>query len=455
MLRFSRREFLGATAAAAVLRGDPWAQVPAILARIQPPKFPDREFDVTRYGARPDGKTDATEAFRKAIAACSQAGGGRVVARGGEFLTGAIHLQSHVNLHVAAGATLRFSTDPRQYLPVVFTRWEGTECVNYSALIYAYGQQNVAVTGEGTLDGQAADANWWAWKGRRGSGEGDPNQTAARDRLVKMADQGVAPEKRVFGAGGYLRPNFIQTYKCQNVLIDGITIRNSPMWEIHPALSRNVTVRGVKISSHGPNNDGCDPESCSDVLIKDCIFDTGDDCIAIKSGRNNDGRRVNVPVENVIVQGCTMKDGHGGVTIGSEISGSARHIFAEDCRMDSPNLDRALRLKTNSYRGGVIEDVHMRNVAIGQVARAIVDIDFFYEEGDGGPFPPTVRNIGVQNVTCKKSRQALYLRGFKTAPIRDVYIQDCTFDGAAEPSRLENVEGLRMVNVRINGQLQK
>jgi polygalacturonase len=216
-----------------------------------------------------------------------------------------------------------------------------------------------------------------------------------------------------------------------------------------------VTVRGVTVSSHGPNNDGCDPESCSDVLIKDCVFDTGDDCIALKSGRNNDGRRVNVPIENVIVQGCTMKDGHGGVTIGSEISGSARHIFAEDCRMDSPNLERALRLKTNSYRGGVIEDVHMRNVVIGQVARAVVDIDFFYEEGDGGPFPPVVRNIGVRNVTCKKSRQALYLRGFKTAPIRDIHIQDCTFDGAAEANRLENVEGLRMVNVRINGQLQK
>ena len=171
------------------------------------------------------------------------------------------------------------------------------------------------------------------------------------------------------------------------MLIEGVTIVNSPMWEIHPVLCQNVTVRDVSIGSHGPNNDGCDPESCRDVLIEGCMFDTGDDCIAIKSGRNDDGRRVNVPSENVIIRNCTMKDGHGGVVIGSEISGGVRNVFAEHCRMDSPHLDRALRLKNNAVRGGVVEDIYMRDVTVGQVAEAVLTIDFFYEEGDSGSVP--------------------------------------------------------------------
>jgi len=223
------------------------------------------------------------------------------------------------------------------------------------------------------------------------------------------------------------------------------------MWEIHPVLSTNVTVRGVTISSHGPNNDGCDPESCRDVLIERCSFDTGDDCIALKSGRNNDGRRVGVPIENVIIRDCTMKDGHGGVTIGSEISGGARNIFAERCTMDSPRLDRALRIKTNSVRGGVIEHVFMRDVTVGQVSDAVATIDFTYEEGDAGNFPPVVRDVEVRNVTSRKSVYGLLLRGYKSAPISDVRLTDCTFDNVAKADILENVKDVRLSNVRING----
>jgi polygalacturonase len=236
--------------------------------------------------------------------------------------------------------------------------------MNYSPLIYAFEQRDIAITGSGTLDGQAADENWWRWKGGRGAADG--TQTAARDRLMAMAAKGVPVAQRTCGEGDYLRPNFIQPYRCQNVLIDGVTVLNSPMWEIHPVLCRNVTVRNVAVSSHGPNNDGCDPESCRDVLIEGCTFDTGDDCIALKSGRNEDGRRLAVPVENIVIRNCTMKDGHGGVVIGSEVSGGARNIFAERCRMDSPNLDRALRIKTNSVRGGFVEHVYMHHVAYQQ-----------------------------------------------------------------------------------------
>ena len=447
----NRRAFLKTLAVLAA--ADPWDEAAAILKRIRPPSFPNRDFDITRYGAAGDGAKDSTAAIRRAIAVCSQAGGGRVIVPAGRFLTGSIHLKSNVNLHVGAGATLLFDRDPRKYLPAVFTRWEGVECMNYSPFIYAFEQENIAITGEGTLDGQADCEHWWPWKGRTDCGwkKGDPSQEKARNLLFKMSDEGVPPEKRVFGEGGLLRPMFVQPYRSRNVLIEGVSIRNSPMWEIHPALCRNVTVRGVKVSSHGPNNDGCDPESCTDVSIKDCVFDTGDDCIALKSGRNSDGRRVGVACENIVIQGCQMKDGHGGVTIGSEISGSARNIFAENCQMDSPNLDRVLRLKTNSVRGGVIENVYLRNITVGQVADAIVQVDFHYEEGNSGKFKPVVRNIELRSVTAKKSKYALYLRGYEDAPIENIRLVDCAFDQVAKPDVLEHVKGLVRRNVRVNG----
>jgi polygalacturonase len=268
---------------------------------------------------------------------------------------------------------------------------------------------------------------------------------------MEMGARGLPVAERMFGPGHDLRPNFIQPYSCQNVLIEDITIVHSPMWEIHPVLCTNVTVRGVTIGSHGPNNDGCDPESCRDVLIERCTFDTGDDCIALKSGRNDDGRRVNVPVENVVIRDCVMKDGHGGVVIGSEISGGARNIFAERCRMDSPRLDRALRIKTNSVRGGTIEHVYLRDVTVGEVAEAVVTVNFFYEEGDAGRFPPVVHDIDVRNVTSRKSQHALLLRGYAHAPIRDVRLVDCRFDGVAKADVLEAVEGLTFSNVTVNG----
>ena len=432
-----RRDFLKLAAVMSVLpaqRGnaaDPWDEARAILARIKEPAFPNRDFDAKGYGS-----------INEAIAACNSAGGGRVVVPAGEFTTGALRLKSRVNLHLSAGATLKFSTDPKAYLPVVFTRWEGTELMSYSPFIYAFDEQDVAITGSGVLDGQSDATHWWDWT---------RSQAAARRKLVEFGAAGTPVAERVFGEGSFLRPNFIQPYRCRNVFIEGVTIRNSPMWEIHPVLCSNVIVRGVTIDSHGPNNDGCNPESCRDVLIEGCSFDTGDDCIALKSGRNNDGRRVGVPVENVIVRDCTMKDGHGGVTIGSEISGGARNIFAERCKMDSPQLDRALRMKTNSVRGGVIERVFMRDVTIGQVREAVVAIDFNYEEGDAGQFTPVVRDIEVRNVTSQKSNYALLLRGYARTPVTNVRLQDCRFENVAREDLLENVKDIVFRNVSVNG----
>jgi polygalacturonase len=428
-----------------------WDMVPGILARIKAPTFPSRTFDVTKYGAVGDGRTDCTAAFRSAIAACNGAGGGRVLVPAGRFLTGAIHLKSNVDLHVAKDATLAFTTDTKAYLPQVPTRFEGMELMGYSPFIYALDQENIAITGEGTLDGQASDENWWEWKG--GAKAGPRSQLPARNRLQAMMQTGVPTAQRVFGEGDFLRPNFIQPYRCRNVLIEGVTIVRSPMWEINPTLCTNVTVRGVHIDSHGPNNDGCDPDSCRDVLIENCYFDTGDDCIAIKSGRNEDGRRIHVPTENVIIRGCQMKDGHGGVTIGSEISGGVRYVFVERCVMDSPNLDRALRFKNNAARGGVLEHVYMRDVTVGQVADAVLSIDFYYEEGQKGDFIPVVRDVEMRNVTSKKSNYGVYARAYDKSEISNLRFIDCTFDGVVKGNVTERVMGVEARNVRVNGAL--
>ena len=451
-ISLNRREFLlssgfGALAASLLSRtaSAGWNSVPTILARIQAPSFPDRDFDITQYGAEGDGISNCSEAFLRAINACNRAGGGRLIIPQGDYLTGAIRLRSNVNLHLSEGATLRFSPDPRLYLPAVYTRWEGVECMNYAPFIYAFEQENIAVTGSGTLDGQASNEHWWPWTGGSPSFRSGPakaNQMAARTKLFRMGENDIPVRDRVFGEGSNLRPNFVQFYRCRNVLIEDVTIRNSPMWMIHPVLCTNVTVRKVSLVSHGPNNDGCNPESSHDVLIENCFFDSGDDCIAVKSGRNRDGRRIGAPSENIVVRNCRMKDGHGGITIGSEASGGVRNVFAENCNMDSPNLERALRLKTNSVRGGFIENVFMRNVTVGQVRDAVLRINLFYEEGDAGQFPPSVHDIEMTNVTSQKSKYALYLRGYKHSPLRNIRLSHCSFNNTALPDVIENVEGL-------------
>jgi polygalacturonase len=428
-----------------------WSQLKTVLAQIKAPVFPDKDFSIVNYGAKGDGTTDCTDAFKKAIDACNNAGGGRVVVPDGDFLTGAIHLKSNVNLFLSDKATIKFSTDPNKYLPIVFTRFESTECYNYSPLIYAIGQQNIAVTGKGKLDGQADDTNWWKWKGSK-----DPlakTQIASVKMLNKMGDDGVPVEKRILGDGHYMRPNFIQFVKCKNILIDGVSIVRSPMWEINPVLSENITVQNVKINSLGPNNDGCDPECCKNVLIKNCDFSTGDDCIAIKSGRNDDGRRVNVPCENIVIQDCRMNDGHGGVVIGSEVSGSVRNVWAENCTMDSPNLDRALRIKTNSVRGGTIENIFMRNVKVGQVTEAVILVSFNYQEGDTGKFTPIVRNIFVSNVTSEKSQYGLYFDCYERSPVTNVVIENCKFNGVKSNNLMKFTKDLTFKDFYINGKL--
>jgi polygalacturonase len=422
-----------------------------ILARIKPPVFPDREFDITRYGAVADNSFDCTDAIRKAIAECARQGGGRVMVPAGEFITGAIELKSRVNLHVSEGATLRFSRDTSKY-PTVFSRWEGMELMNYSALVYAFEQENIGISGKGTLDGNADLEHWWPWKGNEQGGyKSGPTQAEDRAKLYDMVARRVPVHQRVFGQGHYLRPQFIQPYRCKNVLIEGVRLLNSPMWQVTPCLCSNVTIRDLSISSSGPNTDGCDPESCSDVLIKNCFFNTGDDCIAIKSGRNDDGRRVHAPSQNIVIQDCRMQDGHGAITIGSEITGGVRNVFVENCRLDSPHLDSAIRIKNNALRGGIIENIYARNLTVGEIRIAALNVDFNYEEGSKGNYKPVCRNVSIQNLKTQKTQYALYLRGFKTAPIENISLIDCDFAGVEKGNLIENVRGVTLENVRING----
>jgi polygalacturonase len=460
----SRRDALLTAAALAAAPAtaavpDDWAMARQIVARIKPPTFPDRDFLLEDFGGDPRGLVDNTEAFRRAIAACHDAGGGRVLVRAGDWLTGAIHLKSRVNLHLEAGAVVRFRTDPAAYLPMVFTRWEGVELMNYSPFVYAFEQEDIAITGQGVLDGQSSRDNWWPWKGPwasdgvHGWREGMPDQRPARARLFQMAEDRIPVAERRFGPGSYLRPNFIQPYRCKNVLIEGVKLRHSPMWQLHPVLCENVTIRGLDIASYGPNNDGCDPESCKDVLIEDCTFATGDDCIAINSGRNEDGRRVNVPCENLVIRNCRMADGHGGITIGSQISGHVRNVFAENCRLDSPNLDHAIRFKNNALRGGILEHIRYRNLQVGQVRHAVITVDFNYEEGANGRFTPVLRDVVIEKVTSTKSEFAVDLEGLPKAPAEAIRIADCDFRGVAKPSIVANVQGLSLQNVRVNGRV--
>jgi len=430
---------------------EPLQEIEALKAQIKAPEFPDRTFLLSDYGAVGDGTTKNTAAFKQAIEACHQAGGGRVVVPQGTFLTGAIYLKSNVNLHLADSATILFSRDSSDY-PIVFTRWEGMECMNYSAFIYAYGEENIAITGNGTLDGNANNDYWWWWCGAKKFGwqERLGKQTPARNALHELMHEEVDPKTRVFGDGHYLRPNFVQPYKCKNVWIADVKLINSPMWNLNPVLCENVLIEKVKVISHGPNNDGCDPEASKNVWIRDCYFDTGDDCIAIKSGRDEDGRNIGRPAENHIIENCIMRDGHGGVVIGSEIAGGARNIYAINCQMDSPNLDRVLRIKTSSSRGGTIENVFMKDVLVGNFKEAAVHCNMFYEQP--GNYMPIIRNIWVENLKVEKGGQhALMVAAYKESPITNLRMINCDMQGIKEAFQVDYVKDLVFENVRING----
>ena len=452
-------------------------QYQQIERSIRVPQFTDRDFPITKYGAKAtatiakkgmstkDIAAKNQKAINKAIEKCSKKGGGRVIVPAGQhFLTAAIELKSHVNLVIEEGAVLEFAFEPELY-PIVPTRWEGVDCWNLSPCIYAYQQTDIAITGKGTIDGGGSNETWWPWvsNARFGFKEGMKvhQWNGARQRLLKAAEDGIDMDQRRFGTQDGLRPQLISPNQCDGVLVENVTLLRSPFWVIHPLLCNDVTVRGVHVNNDGPNGDGCDPESCDRVMIENCFFNTGDDCIAIKSGRNNDGREggqgryAGRPSKNIIIRNCEMQNGHGGVVIGSEISGGCQNVFAHDCKMDSPNLDRVLRIKTNSCRGGVIENINMRNVTVGQCKEAVLKINTDYEPREVccRGFNPTVRNVWMENVTCQKSKYGVMIVGMPNdCQVYDIDVKNCQFNGvAAGNSMTGQYRDVRFDNLQVNG----
>lgn len=441
-----------------------------IESRIVAPTFKNNVYNITKYGASEKATAAKNQAaINKAIADCSKKGGGRVVVPAGTYMTGAITLQSNVNLVLEKGATIKFAFDPKLY-PLVYTRYEGLDLYNYSPCIYSNGAKNIGITGEGTIDGNGSKETFWQWTGVPYFGY-DKEKTKEncrypaegqtlgyRDQLQKMCEDNTPLKERVFGMGKGLRMQLVNLVNSENIIIEGVTMVNSPFWVMHPLFSKNITVRGVKVYNEGPNGDGCDPESCEDVLIENCIFHTGDDCIAIKSGRNADGRRDGRPSKNIIVRGCTMEDGHGGVVIGSEISAGCNNVFVENCKMDSPKLDRILRIKTNSCRGGVTENIYMRNVEVGKCKEAVMRINLNYQPKEAAErgHNPTVRNIWMENVTCKESKYGILINGLEDVDnIYNINVKNCRFDGVKDKAveRTGLSHGLNFENLFVNGSL--
>ncbi len=428
---------------------------------IKVPTFCTDTFSITSFGASQDSTSRANGlAINAAIDSCNATGGGVVLIPAGTWLTGPITLKSNVNLHVAEGATVRFSTDYNEYNNTVVTRWEGVDCHNLHPLIYANDATNIGLTGKGILDGQGDNEHWWFMKGKKRYGyqEGMLSQAdGGRDSLLAYdLRKTPLPERKIFRLQDALRPQFVNFRNCKSVLIEDVTLKNSPFWTIHPLFVDDLIVRGVNIDNFGPNGDGCDPESCRNVLIENCTFNTGDDCIAIKSGRNNDGRRWARPSENIYVRNCQMKNGHGGVVLGSEIAGGYKNLWVENCNMDSPELDRVIRIKTSDCRGNVIENVWVRNITVGKCYECILKINLLYEpeENCDHSFPPTVQNIHLENVTSKESKFGVFIIGYDDKPmnVNNITVDDCQFDGVTNGNSIKGATNVVFSNLKINGE---
>lgn len=421
------------------------------MPAIKVPVFPKRDFPVTDFGAK-EGE-DISKAIGRAISACHDAGGGRVVIPRGNWLTGKVHFQSNVNLHLEKDAVLSFSDNPEDYLPAVQSSWEGMECFNYSPLIFAFECTNVAISGEGRLE--AKMGTWKEWSGR------PPAHMEALKKLYTMASTNVPVEERQMAEGeNHLRPQFIQFNRCKNVLIEGVRIRNSPFWTIHLLLCDSVVIRRVDIWAHGHNNDGVDPEMTSNLLIEDCVFDQGDDAIAIKAGKNQDAWRLDTPTQNVVMRNCTIKEGHQLVAIGSELSGGIRNVYVHDCRFENEEADKPqniLMIKTNHRRGGFVENITVENVEARstRVGLMTIDADVLYQWRKLVPTYETrltkIRGVTFRNVKANETGTPFRILGDKLEPVRDVTIDNVTIGTVrGMKSRYENAENVKETNIRID-----
>lgn len=436
-----------------------WATQPeAILARIAPPAFPAVDYPITDYGARAGGDYDNHPSIKDAIAACHQGGGGRVLIPAGEwYCAGPVHLQSGVNLHLEEGAILRFSDQVEDYLPLVKVRWEGTVNWNYSPLIYAYQQTDIALTGTGEIDGNARE---WSVEWRK-------QQKPDKKRLRQMGNDLVPEDQRVFGNGfldlngdgqddGYgdgqphwLRPSLVEFYECENVLIAELTLRNSPFWTVHPVFCRNVSIRGLRVYGGYLNDDGIDPDSCTDVLIEDCYIETKDDAISIKAGRDQDAWQ-RPPCRNILIRNCRLNSGVNSFCVGSEMSGGVENVFVEDCHI--LNGKHGLNFKCNLDRGGQVQHIYLRNITIDTVREAMFIFRMDYHGYRGNNYPTKFNNFYATNIDCQVVLEKPFkIVGVESEPVQRVYLGDITVQQAGQTSELAFAKAVLARDVQIAG----
>ena len=383
--------------------------------------YPDKDFVITDYGAKPGGETDNTKAITAAIEACYKAGGGRVVVPDGIWLTGPVHFKSNVNLYLEENAILSFSDNPKDYLPAVMTSWEGLECYNYSPLLYAFECENVAISGKGTL--QPKMGTWKVWFKRP-----QPHLEALKELYTK-ASTGVPVEERQMAVGeNNLRPHLIHFNRCKNIQLEGFRIRESPFWTIHIYMCDGGVVRNLDVRAHGHNNDGIDFEMSKNFLVENCSFDQGDDAVVIKAGRNQDAWRLNTPCENIVIRNCQILKGHTLLGIGSEISGGIRNVYMHDCT--APNsVMRLFFVKTNHRRGGFVENIYMKDVNAGNVQRVLeIDTEVLYQWKDLVPTYEKrltrIDGVYMENVACESADAIYELKGNAQLPVENVAIKD-------------------------------
>lgn len=413
--------------------GDEWLDAGTLARRIALPSIPNSDFVVP-------GGPDARAAIQDTIDRASDAGGGRVIVPRGLWRSdGPLRLRSRVEMHLGEGAHLRFSGNAASYLPVVLTRWEGTEVWTYSPMVFADGLEDVAITGPGTIDGQG-EQNFLPWRARQ-----KPDQAALR----QMGNDGVPVDQRIFGDGHWLRPHFVQFRNCRRVLIDGPRFVDSPFWVNHLLYCSDATVRNIEVVSRHINSDGVDVDSSTRVLIENCRFDVGDDGVAIKSGRDQDGWRVDRPSTNVIIRNCEYLGNTGGaMAIGSEMSGGVSDVFVENYRMNKAR--HALYFKANLDRGGKIDRVFIRDIDVAE-ADSLLIFTNDYHSYRGGDFPARFENVSVEDVRCGHARVGLSIIGHERAPVRNVTLRNVAVATAEVPLQVRHVDNLQFENVTING----
>ncbi len=420
--------------------------LPFVMERPIKPSFLDQTFDIREYGARHGGKVKNTKAIAEAIAACHKSGGGKVLIPEGIWLTGPIHLKSNVNLHVAEGAEVHFSRNPDDYLPVVFTRWEGVECYNYSPLIYARDCSNIAITGKGVFDGQGngwrSSQEWQGWEKR---------QDSTVEKLLDAEYNGVAVKDRVYGTKeAALRPQMIQLINCRGVLLEDYTSQNSPFWNNHLVYCDGVIVRNIRLLNpkDGPNTDGINIDSSRNVHIQSLFADVGDDAVCIKSGINEDGWRVGRKSENIVVENCHVKKGHGGIVFGSDTSGGVRNVYVRNCLYDGTLM--GIRMKSRRGRGGGVENVWIENIKMKNIGSHAIILNMFYAPSlkFRSDTPPTFRDIHIKDVICEGAGSAVTFRGLPERPIENITLENVTMT-ANSGLNCSDAKNIKLTNVNI------